>query len=449
MSRSGEDRLSLEKGMESIQLGTDTSPGGMPQRSFSTPANSFSGAAGLFNPGPSNFNPEPGPSGRTTTSKTKKSKQPQQAQPDPEVMQTILSTLEDLKKEMAEIRQQRAPSRRPSPDPIARPPVAPDPVQQHYDPDDDDDDDYRQYRGRDNDRQRNPQWKTSEFGYFWPDMPASYGYGRIIDHDNARIFRDVNSFIMHIRGSVPYYGAETIRNNLPNTFKGQAFSWYNDILPDATKSLLRRDPDPTCGGWCDQLLQNFKQSGAHAMKEITSQRTNYTLQMLKRGDSIVEWFSGMISLAADADFRTDQHKLNFIYHKFDAELRKDLPQVQPMYTVQQYSQLLREYEESLRDAAREQDRRLGFQFQRYGGYNPTRGYPNSPQYQRTPRYDQYRRDRDTPSAYQDTRPSPASPTSQSTPATPERAKNSPLLLMDKEHSSPRKAPPAPNFLNYR
>jgi hypothetical protein len=76
---------------------------------------------------------------------------------------------------------------------------------------------------------------------------------------------------------------------------------------------------------------------------------------------------------ADADFRTDQHKLNFIYHKFDAELRKDLPQVQPMYTVQQYSQLLRECEESLRDAAREQDRRLGFQFQRYGGYNPTRG----------------------------------------------------------------------------
>jgi hypothetical protein len=370
MSRNGEDWPSLEKGMESIQLGTDTSPGGMPQRSFSTPANSFSGAAGLFNPGPSNLNPEPGPSGRTTTSKTKKSKQPQQAQPDPEVMQTILSTLEDLKKEMAEIRQQRAPSRRPSPDPIARPPVAHNPVpdhQQHHDPDDDDDD-YRQYCGREDDRQRNPQWKTSEFGYFWPDMPASYGYGRIIDHDNARIFRDVNSFIMHIRGSVPYYGAETIRNNLPNTFKGQAFSWYNDILPDATKSLLRRDPDPTCGGWCDQLLQNFKQSGAHAMKEITSQRTNYTLQMLKRGDSIVEWFSGMISLAADADFRTDQHKLNFIYHKFDAELRKDLPQVQPMYTVQQYSQLLRECEESLRDAAREQDRRLGFQFQRYGGY---------------------------------------------------------------------------------
>jgi hypothetical protein len=311
MSRNGEDWPSLEKGMEAIQLGTgDTGPAGMPQRSVSTPANPFSGTTGLFNPGPSNFNPEPGPSGRTsTTSKTKKSKQPQQAQPDPEVMQTILSTLEDLKKEMAEIRQQRAPSRRPSPEPVARPPVAPDPIQRHHDPDDDDDD-YRQYRGRDDDRQRNPQWKTSEFGYFWPDMPASYGYGRIIDHDNARIFRDVNSFIMHIRGSVPYYGAETIRNNLPNTFKGQAFSWYNDILPDATKSLLRRDPDPTCGGWCDQLLQNFKQSGAHAMKEITSQRTNYTLQMLKRGDSIVEWFSGMISLAADADFRTDQHKLN-------------------------------------------------------------------------------------------------------------------------------------------
>jgi hypothetical protein len=434
MSRNGEDWPNLEKGMESIQLGNGPATS-MPPRSVSTPVNAFSGASGLFSPGPSNFNPEPGGS-RSAGLQAILNKLNEFGTEIRQTKVELGTEIRQTRVDVTQLQQQRAPSRRSSrrSSPASRVPSrqpSPDPIQQRqYNRNDD----YYRQRGHDDDRHRNPQWKTSEFGYFWPDLPASYGYGRIIDHDNARIFRDVNSFITHIRGSIPYYGAETIRNNLPNTFKGQAFTWYNDILSDTTKDLLRRDPDPTCKGWCDELLQNFKQSGAHAMKEITSPRTNYTLQMLKRGDSIVEWFSGMVSLAADADFRTDEDKLNFIYHKFDAELRKDLPPVQPGQTVQRYSQLLRECEESLRDAAREQDRRLGLQFNRYGGYGgygATAGYSGVSQAIRTPpRYDQYRRDTDTVGQ-------------------PERATNSPLLSMEKEHQSPRKPPATANFQNYR
>jgi hypothetical protein len=45
-------------------------------------------------------------------------------------------------------------------------------------------------------------WKTSDVGYFWPDMPLQYGVGRVIDYDGSRYFRDVNSFVAQIQDSV-------------------------------------------------------------------------------------------------------------------------------------------------------------------------------------------------------------------------------------------------------
>jgi hypothetical protein len=40
-------------------------------------------------------------------------------------------------------------------------------------------------------------WKTSDIGYFWPDMPLSYGSGRVVDYDGSRYFRDVNHPFPH------------------------------------------------------------------------------------------------------------------------------------------------------------------------------------------------------------------------------------------------------------
>jgi len=42
---------------------------------------------------------------------------------------------------------------------------------------------------------KKPHWKTVDVGYFWPDIPANMGTGRIVDYKNERYFRDVKAFV--------------------------------------------------------------------------------------------------------------------------------------------------------------------------------------------------------------------------------------------------------------
>jgi hypothetical protein len=217
-------------------------------------------------------------------------------------------------------------------------------------------------------------WKTSDVGYFWPDMPLSYGVGRIIDYDGSRYFRDVNSFVSQIKDTIPYYGAEVVRNNIHNCFKGQAFTWYSDVLNQTTKMGLRNDSCDECSYWTRTLLDNFRLSGSQAMKRITSEQTRYTMQMLKDGASLISWFTDMISLATDAEFANDKQVLRFVWYKMDAELRSKLPPLDDNHSIQSYLVDLRNAEENIREAVTAQDRRLASEwrnpYQRSRGSTP-------------------------------------------------------------------------------
>jgi hypothetical protein len=217
-------------------------------------------------------------------------------------------------------------------------------------------------RDRDRDKEKDGKryWKTSDVGYFWPDMPLSYGAGRVIDFDGARYFRDVNAFVAQVKDSVAYYTADVVRNNLQNCLKGQAFIWYSDICPSSQKQAFRNDATSECTNWTAALIENFKQSGARAMDQIASEHTRYTMQMLKSGVSLVSWFTDMISLATDAEFNDDQ-KLRFVWHKMDAELRDRIPALKDSHNIQSYLNALRNSEEDIREAVRAQDRRLAAQ----------------------------------------------------------------------------------------
>ncbi|RPB07443.1 hypothetical protein P167DRAFT_404470 [Morchella conica CCBAS932] len=155
-------------------------------------------------------------------------------------------------------------------------------------------------------------WKTSEVGYFWPDMPKSSGTGRYIDFgEKGRAFRDINAFVSRFVDQIPHLGKECVENNVHNCLRGSAFAWYNDILPEQTKVDLRSDISEKCQRWQDILSENFKLSGAEAMKKIISPSTTYTTHNLRKGESISSWFMDMMSLATDAGLGADQQKINF------------------------------------------------------------------------------------------------------------------------------------------
>jgi hypothetical protein len=227
-----------------------------------------------------------------------------------------------------------------------------------YNPRDDDDRDSSRVKDKGKESERRRMWKTSDVGYFWPDMPPSYGVGRVVDLEGKRYFRDVNAFVAQINDTIPYCSAEVVRNNLHNCFKGQAFTWYSDILTATTKMGLRNDSSDDCAYWTQTLLENFRLSGAQAMKRITSESTRFTMQMLKEGASLVSWFTDMISLATDAAFTDDAQKLRFVWYKMDAELRDRLPQLNDKHSVQRYLIEIRFAEENIREAVSAQDRRI-------------------------------------------------------------------------------------------
>jgi hypothetical protein len=227
-------------------------------------------------------------------------------------------------------------------------------------------------QSNDNDYSKNDKrhWKTSDIGYFWPDMPISYGAGRVVDYDGSRYFRDVNAFVAQIEDSIPYYTPEVVRNNIQNCLKGQAFTWYSDIISATTKKLLRNDSSLDCSGWRDTLRENFKLNGAQAMDRISSDKTRFTIYMLKQGASLVTWFTDMISLATDAEFAREDQKLRFVYYKMDPELRDRVPQLTDTHTVQTYLNALRTAEDSIREAVRAQDRRIASELRSQGWRNP-------------------------------------------------------------------------------
>jgi hypothetical protein len=138
-----------------------------------------------------------------------------------------------------------------------------------------------------------------------------------------------------------YYTPKVVANNIQNCLKGQAFTWYSDILPAPTKRLLRLNTADDCKEWTDTLLEGFKISGAEAMKKISSGDTRFTMQMLKAGASVVNWFTDIVSLATDADFGKDKQVLRFIWFKMDAEMRDRAPRLTDTHTIPTYSEMLR------------------------------------------------------------------------------------------------------------
>jgi hypothetical protein len=136
------------------------------------------------------------------------------------------------------------------------------------------------------------------------------------------------------------------------------FTWYSDMLPGPTKRLLRLNTADDCKQWTDTLLEGFKISGAEAMKKISSDDTRFTMQMLKAGVLVVNWFTDMVSLATDADFGKDKQVLRFIWFKMDAEMRDRAPRINDTHTIPTYLAKLRNAEEGMREAVRAQDQRI-------------------------------------------------------------------------------------------
>ncbi|RAK94651.1 hypothetical protein BO79DRAFT_249851 [Aspergillus costaricaensis CBS 115574] len=78
---------------------------------------------------------------------------------------------------------------------------------------------------RHNDGQRSNHWRAADVGYFYPNMPANWGHGDIIDKDDKVWYRSGYAFVKRLQQLAITKDPRKIIQNIDTCFRGEALSW--------------------------------------------------------------------------------------------------------------------------------------------------------------------------------------------------------------------------------
>jgi hypothetical protein len=103
------------------------------------------------------------------------------------------------------------------------------------------------------------EWDPDDIGFFYPDMPSSWGADELIDRDYSTYHRTAHSFvwILRSRQRCGTINPDTLCKNLPSCFEGKAHTWWLNQNP-----IIQRGLTHCCDieQWCQLLLKAFELS---------------------------------------------------------------------------------------------------------------------------------------------------------------------------------------------
>ncbi|KAA6407338.1 MAG: hypothetical protein FRX48_08886 [Lasallia pustulata] len=105
-------------------------------------------------------------------------------------------------------------------------------------------------------RPRSAQWKPHDIGIFWPNIPASYSTGDVIDNGKEQYYRNVHSFIAQIQVTILTRDAAIMRQNLDLCLKGEAQDWWTNQLAHVTRVGIMSD-NTSVEEWTKALEKQF------------------------------------------------------------------------------------------------------------------------------------------------------------------------------------------------
>ena len=105
------------------------------------------------------------------------------------------------------------------------------------------------------------EWDPNDFGFFYPDMPSSWGTDELIDRDNSTYCRTAHCFVRCLRltqlGDHGRINPHTLCKNLPSCLLGKAHTWWLEQNPIIQRGLTHCDD---VEHWCRLLLGAFELS---------------------------------------------------------------------------------------------------------------------------------------------------------------------------------------------
>ncbi|GIC89119.1 uncharacterized protein Aud_005521 [Aspergillus udagawae] len=94
-------------------------------------------------------------------------------------------------------------------------------------------------------------WRPADIGYFFPDMPYSWGYGDTIDKDDKTYYRSAYAFTNRLRVAARSRDVTKLCQNLDTCLRGEAAKWWNNEIDPIMQTGLIHSLN--IEDWCKQI----------------------------------------------------------------------------------------------------------------------------------------------------------------------------------------------------
>jgi hypothetical protein len=135
--------------------------------------------------------------------------------------------------------------------------------------------------------------KAAEIGYFFPNMPLTWGDKDIIEKDGKLYYWNVYSFTNRIRVATQTRDTNKVKQMLDTCFRGEAELWWNNQLND----ILRAGYLATEGveKLCKALETRFRPPPSEALAKYNA--TRYSVEDCRSRRSITEYVATLEAAA--------------------------------------------------------------------------------------------------------------------------------------------------------
>ena len=235
-------------------------------------------------------------------------------------------------------------------------------------------------------------WRAADIGFFYPDMPISWGTGDVIDKEDKIYYRNVHAFTNRLKVAAQSRDVQKLSQNLDTCFRGEASRWWNDELDALTRrGLVHAD---NMDEWSEILQRRFKTPPGQAWSNLDN--TRYTLNDVRNKKSVSAYVSSLVSAAKQCGETQEYPMVLRAWKHLDLPLRRTIDEPIEGTTIKDFMELLVRKQSNWFDTyeQRRDTRQYDYEHQQslnrprpnqYAGYGRT-SYP--PTYSGIPRYQQ-------------------------------------------------------------
>jgi hypothetical protein len=182
-------------------------------------------------------------------------------------------------------------------------------------------------------------WNAANIGYFYPDMPLSWGTGDVIDREGQVYCRGVYGFTDRLKVAVKSRNRNFVENlsqNMETCFRGEALRWWNDEVNTFTRrGLVHSD---SIEEWSEILQKRFKTPPGQAWSNLDN--TRYTLDDVRNKRSVSVYVSSLVSAAKQCGGTQEFPMVLRAWKHLDLPLRRTIDEPIEGTTIKDFMELL-------------------------------------------------------------------------------------------------------------